>query len=163
MGSCLAATRWETLELRDRVMAISNEELERCRGMIRDAGLRATSSRIAVLALLRTEESALSHSEVAEFLEAASWDRATLYRNLVDMTEAGLLRRVELGDHTYRFEVVDRDHEDGEHPHFVCSECGTVECLPELEFHAKAKTVVPQSVRKRQFAVQLRGICDDCG
>ena len=121
------------------------------------------ASRIAVLALLRSEESALSHAEVTEFLDQAAWDRATLYRNLVDMTEVGLLRRVELGDHTWRFEVVSEDHQGQEHPHFVCSECGTIECLPELEFRSTARTALPRSVRRNDVAVQIRGVCDDCG
>lgn len=140
---------------------MEKEELEHCRSLIRDAGLRATASRLAVLALLRSEEAALSHAEVSDYLQTASWDRATLYRNLVDMTEAGILRRVELGDHTWRFEVRDADHEGKEHPHFVCSECGTVECLPEVEFRTGSRKV-PQALRSRNVEVQLRGICDDC-
>ncbi len=140
---------------------MENEELEQCRAMIRDAGLRATASRLAVLALLLSEEAALSHAEVSEYLRTASWDRATLYRNLVDMTEVGILRRVELGDHTWRFEVRDAEHQGDEHPHFVCSECGTVECLPDVEFRTSSRKV-PQAIRAKNVEVQLRGVCDDC-
>ncbi len=140
---------------------MENEELENCRTLIRDAGLRATASRLAVLALLRSEGAALSHAEVSGSLRTAAWDRATLYRNLMDMTEAGLLRRVELGDHTWRFEVRDAEHEGDEHPHFVCSECGTVECLPEVEFRTASRKV-PKAIRSKNVEVQLRGVCDDC-
>ena len=144
-------------------MALSQDELRECRDLIRGAGLRATSSRLAVLALLRSEDAALSHAEVAELLQAAAFDRATLYRNLVDLTEAGLLRRVELGDHTWRFEVVTEGHDGvNGHPHFVCSECGSVSCLPELEFRSVNRTSLPRSVEAKNVEVQLRGVCDEC-
>lgn len=142
-------------------MRMKHEKLEQCQAMIRDAGLRATASRVAVLALLLSEEAALSHAEVSECLETASWGRATLYRNLVDMAEVGILRRVELGDHTWRFEVKDAEHQGDEHPHFVCSECGTVECLPEVEFRTASRKV-PQAIRAKNVEVQMRGICDEC-
>ena len=141
---------------------MESKELETCRKLIRDAGLRATASRLAVLALLRSEDAALSHADVSEFMSTAAWDRATLYRNLVDLTEAGLLRRVELGDHTWRFEVMDAEHRDGEHPHFICTECGTVECLPELEFRPVSRDAFPQAIRNKNVEVQMRGLCDDC-
>jgi len=47
-------------------------------------------------------------TEVFAELQAEGWDRATLYRNLVDMTDAGLLRRVDLGDHVWRYELEHR-------------------------------------------------------
>ena len=58
---------------------------------IRAAGLRNTQSRMAVLGLLRRSMRPLTHGEVVEHFSKKCWDRATLYRNLVDMAEAGLL------------------------------------------------------------------------
>ena len=75
----------------------------------------------------------MSHGDVADRLANQAWDRATIYRNLTDLAEAGLVRRTDVGDHVWRFEAVSGAHEPGAHPHFVCTECGTVECLPEIE------------------------------
>src|SRR5215831_14410873 len=110
----------------------SRPNLDELRGAVRAKGLRATPSRLAVLELLRTSDSPMSHGDVADRLSSASWDRATIYRNLTDLAEAGLVRRKDLGDHIWRFEAVDNER-DHEHPHFVCAECGIVECLPEIE------------------------------
>ena len=43
---------------------------------------------------------------------------------LLGLTEAGLARRADLGDHVWRFEAIDPNHVDDGHPHFVCSVCG---------------------------------------
>jgi len=139
----------------------STEELEACRGAIRRVGLRATASRIAVLWSLRRKQAAMSHSERVHELSGESWDRATIYRNLVDLTNAELVKRIEVGDRTWRFEAVDPEHQAGAHPHFLCVDCGTVECLPQVSVEAGTSRV-PRSVKAREFEVQLRGVCNDC-
>ena len=140
------------------------------RVLVRAKGLRATPSRLAVLELLRACDAPMSHADVSDRLEAQPWDRATIYRNLIDLAEAGLVRRTDVGDHVWRFEAVNDDHEAGAHPHFVCTECGTVECLPELELAVRvrgtsrtsSRTRPPRAVKQRQVEVQVRGRCDAC-
>jgi Fur family ferric uptake transcriptional regulator len=138
-------------------MAKTSEEH---RTALRMRGLRATPSRIAVLELLRTEGAPMSHGDVADRLAAHPWDRATIYRNLTDLAGAGLARRTDVGDHVWRFEAVTNDH-DTAHPHFVCTECGTVECMPEIEL-AVRRAKAPRAVRNRQVEVHVRGLCDAC-
>jgi Fur family transcriptional regulator, ferric uptake regulator len=130
------------------------------RRSVRDRGLRATPSRLAVLELLRASDAPVSHGDVADRLASHKWDRATIYRNLVDLAEAGLARRTDVGDHVWRFEAVTAEH-DGAHPHFVCTECGTVECMPEIEL-AVRRARAPRAVRARQVEVHVRGLCDAC-
>ena len=131
------------------------------RNELREKGLRATSSRIAVLDLLRSVGEPMSHSDVADRLERGAWDRATIYRNLVDLTEVGLLRRTDVGDHVWRFEAIGGEHEAKAHPHFVCTECGGVECLTDTTV-AVSPVNSPRAVRQREVEVHLRGLCDDC-
>lgn len=95
---------------------------------------------------------------MSALLAEGGWDRATLYRNLVDMTEAGLLRRVDHGDHVWRFELVESEH-DGSHPHFLCTACGEILCLPEIEVPTSG---LPRSIAGGEVVIQLRGLCDDC-
>jgi Fur family transcriptional regulator, ferric uptake regulator len=138
-------------------MAKNTEEI---RAALRTRGLRATPSRIAVLELLRSEGAPMSHGDAADRLAAQPWDRATIYRNLTDLAGAGLARRTDVGDHVWRFEAVTNDH-DSAHPHFVCTECGTVECMPEIEL-AVRRAKAPRAVRNRQVEVHVRGLCDAC-
>ena len=144
-----------------RAEAVETER-ERLLAEIRGAGLRATASRVAVLGVLHVERRPMSHSEVVQALSGNTWDRSTLYRNLMDMAEVGLLRRSELGDRTWRFEV-SCDHGHGDHTaHFLCSDCGAIACLPELEVRAQGGEEVPLALVRGAIEVQILGRCDDC-
>jgi Fur family ferric uptake transcriptional regulator len=142
------------------------QNLDELRAQVRAKGLRATPSRLAVLELLRASDAPMSHGDVADRLASEAWDRATIYRNLTDLAEAGLVRRTDVGDHVWRFEAVSDDHEASAHPHFVCTECGTIECLPELELSIRSgrssRGRPPRAVKQRQVEVHVRGLCDAC-
>jgi Fur family ferric uptake transcriptional regulator len=129
---------------------------------LRGAGLRATASRIAVLQHLRKARRPVSHADVVEALTEETWDRATLYRNLVDLVGAGLAQKVELGDRLWRFSLASTETHDGSlHPHFICTECGNVSCLPQVSVTAPRKGV-PKALRERSVEVHVRGRCDTC-
>ena len=142
------------------------QNLDELRALVRAKGLRATPSRLAVLELLRVSDAPMSHGDVADRLATQAWDRATIYRNLTDLAEVGLVRRTDVGDHVWRFEALSGDHEPASHPHFVCTECGTVECLPELELSMRtsrsSRARPPRAVKQRQVEVHVRGLCDAC-
>ena len=138
-------------------------EVEEIRELIRAKGLRSTWPRVAVLRELRRASAPLSHAEMAEKLAADGVDRATVYRNLVDLADVGLLARSDLGDHVWRFELKAEGSSHGsEHPHFVCTECGDVSCLPDAVIRVTAGSGSPHSVTARAVEVQLKGLCDGC-
>jgi Fur family ferric uptake transcriptional regulator len=128
---------------------------------LRQAGLRRTGPRVAVLERLAHAAAPISHGELAEALEPLGFDRATVYRNLTDLAEAGLVVRSDMGDHVWRFALVRAGEVDHarKHPHLLCSDCGTVVCLPDV----KVK-VTPARGYKRvaDMEVQLKGRCDRC-
>jgi Fur family transcriptional regulator, ferric uptake regulator len=147
--------------------ALRHDDDEALRAKLRGAGLRATPARVAVLGVLRDGGSPMTHGEVADRLDGRGWDRATIFRNLVALVDAGFVRRTDVGDHVWRFERLAEDG-DGqptghEHAHFLCTGCGEVTCMPELELKLPRGGQVPQSVRSRSVEVQLRGLCDECG
>jgi Fur family transcriptional regulator, ferric uptake regulator len=126
---------------------------------IRSAGLKWTAARGAVLDLMSHSERPLSHGEIVELVAQRGFDRATVYRNLIDLTAAGLLTRADLGDHVWRFELKDGD-EDGVHPHFMCTDCGAVSCLPDSVIATKgmAQRANVGSISE----VLLKGSCATC-
>ena len=131
--------------------------------MLRAAGLRSTAPRVAVLRHLTDTDAPLSHAEIFDALGSAGFDRATLYRNLMDLAETGLIGRTDLGDHVWRFEI--RKQVAGhtiEHPHFVCTDCGTVSCLNDTTVRIARGNASPLSLSGRDVAVQLRALCDAC-
>ena len=131
---------------------------------IRAAGLRSTAPQIAVLERLRRARAPLSHPELTAQLVPLGFDRATIYRNLVDLADAGLVSRVEVGDHVWRYEVRGREHAPGEaeHSHFVCNDCGTVSCLPEVSIAIRPAPGSRRSVVAEISDVVLKGRCESC-
>lgn len=139
---------------------VSTQDLKQ---RLRTAGLRATSARAAVLRCLIEADAPLTHADVCERLAMQGYDRATLYRNLMDLTDVGLATRTDLGDHLWRFELVGRErHDDATHPHFVCSGCGDVRCLPEEAVDVKPVRGLPRSLRDKKVEIQIRGLCNTC-
>ncbi len=102
------------------------EVLERLDTFIRKKGLRRTGQRdVIVRAAFSTDE----HFTADELFDRvrktdASASRATVYRTLLLMVEAGLLREIELGDNhkTYDPNFIERPA----HNHLVCIDCGRV-------------------------------------
>lgn len=142
---------------------MQTRDTEQLRMQLRAVGLRATSSRVTVLKAVRSATGPVSHADVVGLVSGDGMDRATVYRNLVDMADAGLLSRRALSDRIWRFEAARAPHAhgDGPHPHFVCTACGDVECLPDDLLPAMPENV-PAAVRLGQVEVEVRGVCDDC-
>src|SRR5262245_2543452 len=87
----------------------------RLREMLATRGLRVTSSRLLVLGELSKEGPPVSHPELAERLAERGLDRVTVYRNLVALTDAGLLVRTQLSDHVWRYELPPTGTSHGQH------------------------------------------------
>lgn len=134
------------------------------RASIRAAGLRATAARVAVLRTLARASGPVSHADVCAAIGTSDFDRATLYRNLVDLTRVNLARRSDVGDHIWRFEAtVSAEGHDLLHPHFVCMECGNVACLPEGAVRIDRRSEhLPAAMRTAEVEVHVRGRCDAC-
>ena len=139
----------------------SNDRREEIKDVIRAAGLRATPARVATLQILRDGSAPMTHADVASRLDASGVDKATAFRNLNDMTDAGLLRRTELGDHVYRFEEIRAEEKDHDpHPHFLCVLCGSVSCLDNVKLTAGSRRASEEIGEVTE--ILLRGRCNDC-
>jgi Fur family ferric uptake transcriptional regulator len=141
----------------DDVARLSAAELIGLRGALREGGLRVTQPRMMVLAELFQAAGPMSHAEVATRLAKQGLDRVTVWRNLVALTDAGLLARTDVGDHTWRFEKAEGGggHDNTAHAHFVCVACKKVSCLPAVSLSGTARGSVV-------LEVQVKGRCDAC-
>jgi Fur family ferric uptake transcriptional regulator len=150
--------------------AAAGMSVQDARAALREAKLRSTTSRVAVLQHLASSTTPLSHAEVADALVPTGFDKSTLYRCLVELADAGLLSRLDAGDHAWRFELRSharggqrsQQHEDSEHPHFVCVDCGKVECLPEVEVKITPPKGSKSSPVGEVTEVFLKGHCKEC-
>ena len=131
------------------------------RELLRAHGLRATAPRLAVLRLLASAEQPLSYTQVLELLGQTDWDPATIYRNLVKLSEAGVATIASRAGGLTRYALTSSRDEGHCHPHFVCDDCGRVACLP-ADLTASLSIEGRWSTSVKQAVVHLRGECPDC-
>jgi len=134
---------------------------EEARQLLRDNNLRTTAPRVAVLITLAEAKNPLSHTDVLGRLGETDWDPATIYRNLVKLSESGLISVVSRANGISRYAWSRENHETHQHPHFLCDDCGEVLCLP--------MDLIPATSENSRWAssvkaatIQLRGECPDC-
>ncbi len=144
-----------------RSTAQDNRSMEEVRTLLRDAGLRSTPARMAVYRELKGASRPMTHAEVTDNLAGWGFDKATVFRNLSDLVEAELVSRTELGDHVWRFEIRDPNHPGGDqHPHFVCVDCGDVQCLGDIDILAASKKRSKSIGRITE--ILIKGHCTNC-
>jgi Fur family ferric uptake transcriptional regulator len=127
---------------------------------LRDAGLRVTAGRLALLTAL----DGTPHSD-AETLHRilresdAATSVQSVHNVLGDLTHAGLLRRIEPAGSAARYERRVGDN----HHHIVCTSCGAVADVECVVGHAPCLT--PSDTAGYAVAsaeVTFWGVCADC-
>lgn len=84
-------------------------------------------------------------------------DRATIYRNLLLLSNEGILREVNVKKGISSYEInVKGDH----HQHFICSNCDKV--LPIDVDEEILKQAAPKGTKLEDFELNLVGKCQDC-
>jgi Fur family peroxide stress response transcriptional regulator len=123
-----------------------------------DGGLRCTPQRYAVMAFLIQQA---GHPAAVEIFEAVNRvdprsSRATIYNNLRDLVQAGLVREVAVEGRAARFDVKGMRHH-----HFICDRCGNVEDLDWYEVPRPAAASLGKRVL-RESELIFRGLCSKC-
>jgi Fur family ferric uptake transcriptional regulator len=133
--------------------------------LLRGAGLRRTPVRLGVLEVLARAGGPLGVPQIIERLPDRT-DAVTVYRTLNTFTRKRLVHRVHGEDRTWRYALSGSPLKSPahQHPHFVCDECGTVECLAEATI---PRTFVPSLRVGARYAVRypevvLHGLCPKC-
>ena len=122
------------------------------------SGLRSTPQRYAVMVFLMKQA---GHPTAAEIFEAVNRidprsSRATIYNNLRDLVEAGLVREVAMEGRAARF-----DAKGMRHHHFICDRCGNVEDLEWYDVPRPAAGSLGKRVL-RECELIFRGLCTKC-
>lgn len=145
------------------IPATSRDWAQHASDRLAAAGFRRGGARAAVIDVLAAEGCAISALDIDARLQGYGRrvGRASVYRALEQLSELGLVHKLELGADTTQYE---RANPGGEHHHhMVCDDCGKVLPFEDDELE-RAVTRVTGGARFeiRDHEVVLHGACEDC-
>jgi Fur family transcriptional regulator, ferric uptake regulator len=130
---------------------------------LRGIGLRRTPVRVGVIDVLTKSSRPMSVPQILGRMKGV--DTVTVYRTLNTFVRKKLVHRVRGEDRGWLYAIgnsaVKPQHQ---HPHFVCDECGKVECLEDARIPASfvASLHVPSQYGVSWPEVVLHGVCPKC-
>ena len=129
---------------------------------LRPAGSKRSSKRDFIVNVFLRQEGHLTADDLVDLIrrEDQRISRATIYRTLQWMVDAGIARKVDFGEGRFRFE---HSYRQPRHFHLICKTChrsfeflsSDIEAL--LEEVAAARNFTP-----RQSVLQIHGTCETC-
>lgn len=128
---------------------------------LRDAGLRATGSRIAILEALETDRRHPTAEMVHESLQRRfpSLSMSTVYATIDAFLEHGLIRQVTGRSRRLRVDGTPLDHD-----HAVCRNCGSVFDIDRRVIERPAQPPeLPDGLRVTNLYIEYEVICRECG
>ncbi|MCD6120061.1 transcriptional repressor [bacterium] len=144
---------------------MKDQFLEKFRDYLRKHGLRMTSQRLAILEAATSLSP--SHFDVTDILaligrkkSSSYYGRATVYRTLEHLVEAGILRKLQLASGAAVFELAAGvEH----HEHLICEKCGRViefECA-EIE-RLQDEVCTRLGFKPKSHILRISGVCSEC-
>ena len=123
--------------------------------------MRKTPERFAILDKIYSSS---AHVDVVTLRQAMLADgfqvsRATVYNTLDLLIEAGLVRRIILGDGVTRYE---RIVQANNHHHLICTQCGKVKEMKAVEVVGELLSRKPRSFEPMYYTLYIYGLCSRC-
>jgi Fur family ferric uptake transcriptional regulator len=131
--------------------------------MLEVRGVDPTPLREEVLRSVGEEQRPLAAAEImAAVQDQMSINKVTLYRILDLLVDKGLVKRLSAGDRVFRYGMGETRHHP-DHPHFVCSACGVMECLGPHLLPSNVKDIQSKGNRVvKNVELRFEGICESC-
>ncbi len=130
------------------------------RKMLKEAALKVTPVRLAILNLFSEECRPLDAEFIHSKLRNKNTNLVTVYRTLTSLEQAGVLKRVDLHTDSVHYELTAHHHH-----HIVCIQCGDIESFEMCDLDAFSKSILKKSSKFKQInnhSFELFGICKMC-
>src|SRR5918993_1826082 len=129
---------------------------------LRPAGAKRSSKRDLILNVFLKQEGHLSADDLFDITrrEDQRISRATVYRTLQWMVDAGIARKVDFGEGRFRFE---HSYRQPRHFHLICKTCHRSFEFLSSDIEALVEEVsAARSFTASQSVVQIYGTCEEC-
>jgi Fur family ferric uptake transcriptional regulator len=139
-------------------MAIALPDLDR----LRPAGTKRSNKREQIVNVFLRQQGHLSADDLVDLIkrEDQRISRATVYRTLQWMVDAGIARKVDFGEGRFRFE---HSYRHPRHFHLICKTCNrSYEFLSSDIESLMEEVAAARGFEARQSVVQIYGTCESC-
>lgn len=145
-------------------IAVAISPADKFREYLLTRGMRLTRERETVVGEVFSSHEHFDSDQLVERLSSQKdgrrVSRATVYRTLNEMVEAGLLRKVARSQNR---DVYEHDYGYPRHDHLICAKCGS---LTEFE-NAPLAGILEQVALQHGFRVtghrlEVHGLCESC-
>jgi Fur family ferric uptake transcriptional regulator len=129
---------------------------------LRPAGTKRSSKRDLIINVFLRQEGHLSADDLVALTkrEDQRISRATVYRTLQWMVDAGIARKVDFGEGRFRFE---HSYRHPRHFHLICKDCNRSYEFLSSDIEALVEEVATaRGFQARQSVVQIYGTCEAC-
>jgi Fur family transcriptional regulator, ferric uptake regulator len=129
---------------------------------LRPAGTKRSSKRDLIVNVFLRQEGHLSADDLVALIKREDHriSRATIYRTLQWMVEAGIARKVDFGEGRFRFE---HSYRHPRHFHLICKGCNrSYEFLSSDIESLVEEVATARGFTARQSVVQIYGTCESC-
>ena len=129
---------------------------------LRRAGSKRSSKRDLIVNVFLRQEGHLSADDLVDLIRAEDQkiSRATVYRTLQWMVEAGIARKVDFGEGHFRFE---HSYRHPRHFHLLCKQCNrSAEFLSSDIEGLIEEIAAARGFAARESVLQIYGTCDEC-
>lgn len=123
--------------------------------------MRKTSERFTILEKIFSSPAHVDVDALHKLLLADDYpvSRATVYNTLNLLSEAGLVRRIILGDGLTRYERITGV---ANHHHLICTRCGKVKEVKAVESISDLLVKRPRSFEPAYYTLYIYGLCSRC-
>jgi Fur family ferric uptake transcriptional regulator len=138
--------------------AVSAPSLHAALGALRARGMRVSAARRLILGTLYAAEGPLTVDQLVERVPGA--DTASVYRNLDNLEELGLVRHVHVGHGPGRYTLIGAS---GEVEFLACERCGSFQAVDPARLD-EARALIERELnhRARFTHFPLVGVCEEC-
>lgn len=133
--------------------------LDEARSRIRNAKMRITKPRIAIIESLQRHEGPISIERIHQEMGIEVCDLVTVYRCLAAFEQLGMVRRSYLHNGTCLYELTLRTPR---HYHIVCKTCGSTDRVDYFPVEGVEQLLQERGYSQISHVVEFFGVCPKC-
>jgi Fur family ferric uptake transcriptional regulator len=128
--------------------------------ILKSKNLNVTETRRQVLMQLLEPGKALTQKELEEALELqlGQVDRVTMYRTIKVLLDKKVIHQITIDAQTVKYKLAGA-HKKSNHPHFHCSHCDKLMCMPQLKIE---QNMLPDGFVMQSSNLLIDGVCKEC-